>query len=45
MFHHAVMDADELAAAGALLKLLADRTRTGTILGYAGAAAASGRPA
>ena len=45
MFHHAVMDADDLATADALLKLLADRTRTGTILGYAGAAAASGRPA
>jgi hypothetical protein len=43
MFHHAVMDGVDLARADELLALLADHARTGTILGYAGAAAHSGR--
>jgi hypothetical protein len=43
MFHHAAMDGVGLAHADELLALLADHARTGTILGYAGAAAHSGR--
>ena len=42
MLHHAVMDADDLARADEVLALLADHARTGTILGYAGAAAHGG---
>jgi hypothetical protein len=42
MFHHAVMDTGDLARADELLALLAGH-RTGSILGYAGAAAESGR--
>jgi hypothetical protein len=44
MFHHAVMDAVDLGRADELLALLAEQVRTGTILGYAGAAAHGGRP-